>query len=142
MGVIIAPAQEEDMAYIQEKLKRYSLDDTNISQGQFLVAKSSDAIVAFGRVVDHESFFEIASLGVDYYQRKKGFGRIILSALVQKAQLTDLKKPIYVVTQVPEFMSRCGFESIKERYPQHLDRKRKHLCHLDVSRVEVMHYAK
>ena len=118
------------------------MDDTNISCNQFLVAKNNDRVVAFGRIIDHESFFEIASLGVEYYQRKKGLGRIILGALVQKTQLAEVGKAIYVVTHVPEFMSKCGFASVKESYPECFDHKRKHLCHLDASRIEVMYYAK
>lgn len=142
MSLLIYPAQEEDMAYIREKLKKYLLDATNIEQNQFLVAKSNNRVVAFGRSIDHETFFEIASLGVDYYQRKKGFGRIILRELVQKAQLSDGQKPIYVLTRVKEFMSRCGFVSVKESYPKHFNHKRDYLCHLDASKIEILRYAK
>lgn len=138
MDVKISKAKQEDFSYIQEKLGKYLLDSTNADWRDFFVARLKGKIVAFGRIIDHEEFHEIASLGVDYYQRKKSLGKKMLSFLIQEARRIDAGKPIYGVTHVPEFVASCGFIPIKEGYPEHLDYKRKHGCHLEESKISIV----
>ncbi|MFC1631708.1 GNAT family N-acetyltransferase [Candidatus Omnitrophota bacterium] len=138
MDVEITGAGQKDFAYIQEKIKKYLLDATNLEMGQFYVAKAGGKVAAFGRIIDFGEFFEIASLGVDYYQRKRGFGKQILTFLVQEAGRRDIQKPIYGVTHVPEFVLTCGFVPVESGFPDYLDYKRKHLCHLHESRIKVV----
>ena len=138
MDIQISKAKKEDFPYIQEKIRKYLLDPTNIHWEQFFVAKMKDKIVAFGRIIDHGHFFEMASLGVDYYHRKKGLGKKMLSYLVQQARGKDAGKPIYGVTHVPGFVRGCGFVPVRGNYPDYLDYKRKHICHLDRSKITVV----
>jgi len=141
MDVEISKAKKEDFSYIREKIKKYLLDSTGIDWAQFFVARTEDKLVSFGRIIDHGDFFEIASLGVDYYCRKKGFGRRMLTYLVQEAARTDGQKPIYGVTHVERFVASCGFVRVGNNYPAYLDYKRKHICRLDESRISVMRWA-
>ncbi len=138
MDIKIHRAKKSDLAYIQEKLKNYLLDFTKIDWRQFFVARWQDKVIAFGRIIDHGEFFEIASLGVDYYHRRKGLGRKMLAFLVRKAKNTDGQKPIYGVTHVERFVVSCGFMLVKDNYPAYLDHKRKYICHLGQSRISVV----
>ncbi len=138
MSIEISKAQKKDFSYIEEKIKKYLLDSTNIDWRHFFVARLKDKVVAFGRIIDHEEFFEIASLGVDYYHRKRGIGRKMLSYLVQEAKARDFQKPIYGVTHVERFVAGCGFIQVEDNYPSYLDYKRKHICKLDESRINIM----
>jgi len=133
----IEKAREADFAYIREKINNYLLDGNDIDWKQFFVARLGDKAVAFGRILDHGGSFEIASLGVDYYQRKKGIGKEMLSFLLAEIRKMNSQKPVYGITHVAPFVSSCGFIKITENYPQYLDDKRKQ-CHLDQSRISIM----
>ena len=130
-------AKEEDRPYVEEKLQKYLLDSTNLELQQFFVAKDNDKVVAFGRVIDHGEFFEIASLGVDYYHRQKGIGKKMLLFLIGEAKRKSPKKPIYVVTHVPEFLKKGGFEEVNI-CPECLQYKRNNVCKLDNSKIKIM----
>jgi N-acetylglutamate synthase-like GNAT family acetyltransferase len=135
----IGKAKKADFGYIEEKIKKYLLDGSNISWEQFFVARLKGKVVAFGRVIDHGEFFEVASLGVDYDHRKNGIGKEMLSYLVQQARQMDPQKAIYGVTHVPRFVASCGFKRVrKDSCPQYLEYKRKHLCVLDESKISIM----
>ncbi len=138
MDIKISKAREKDFPYILGKIEKYLLDSTNIHWRQFFVARIKDSVISFGRIIDHGDFFEIASLGVDYYHRKKGIGAKLLNFLVQEAKRRGFRKPIYGVTHVEQFVSTCGFIPIEDNYPAYLDFKRKHICQLDESRLRVM----
>ena len=138
MEITISKAKKKEFSYIQEKLKKYLLDSSNADWRHFFVARIKDKTVAFGRIIDHGEFHEIASLGVDYYYRKKGLGKKILSFLVREAKNRDEGKPIYGVTHLPPFVASCGFIQVKDDYPDYLDYKRKHICQLDESRISIM----
>lgn len=138
MNIQLCKAKEEDFSYIQEKIKNYILDPTGIELRQFFVARMNAKTVAFGRIVDHGDFFEIASLGVDYYHRGKGLGQRMLSHLVQEARGIYPPKPIYGVTHIKQFLIGCGFVVVESNYPAYLDYKRRHICRLNESRFSVM----
>lgn len=134
----ICSTKEEDIPYIEEKLQKYLLDTTDIEWQQFLVAKSKNKPVAFGRIIDHRDYFEIASLGVDYYHRKKGIGAKMLRFLIGEAKKRDNTRPIYIVTHIPEFFKKFGFEEIPV-YPDYLGYK-KGKCRSDGSKISIMEY--
>lgn len=138
MDIEISKAKREDFPYIQEKVRNYLLDSTNADWRDFFVARLKGKVVAFGRIIDRGDFFEIASLGVDYYHRKNGVGKKMLSFLAQEARRIDVQKPIYGITHVPEFASSCGFVPVEDDYPDYLDYKRKHGCHLEGSRISIV----
>ena len=134
-NVTICRAQEEDAPYIEEKLGKYFLDSTNANWQQFFVVKYNNKTVAFGRVIDHTDFFEIASLGVDYYHREKGAGSRVLSFLVEEAQRMNSQKAIYGVTHRPGFVEKAGFKEVANA-PEALEYK-KSKC-LDPSKIKIM----
>ena len=136
-NLTIRRAEQEDAPYINEKLEKYLLDPTNATWQLFFVAKHDRKTVAFGRIIDHGDFFEIASLGVDYYYRKRGIGIKILSFLIEEAKRVNPAKPIYAVTHRPGFAKKVGFREIQTG-PEPLEYKRRHKCKLDVSKNKIM----
>ena len=123
----IRKARPQDLPYIEEKMQKYLLDATDISWEQFFVLENDHKVVAFGRVKDHGEYLELASLGVDYYHRKKGYGNKMLAFLIGEARRMDSKKPIYGVTHLSEWLKKFGFEEVRE-YPEYLDYKKNHVC--------------
>ncbi len=142
MDVEISKARKEDFPYIQEKIGKYLLDGQNIHWQEFFVARIKEKVVSFGRILDHGDSFEIASLGVDYYQRKKGIGKSMLSFLIRQAKKIDVHKPIYGVTHLPEFVGSCGFVEVTSDYPGYLAHKRKYGCHLDQSKIKIVKWSR
>ena len=136
----IQPAEEKDFPYILEKLRKYILDSDNLSRKQFFVAKKSDKTIAFGRVINHKEYFEIASLGVDYYHRKKGIGARMLSFLLGEAKRLNKEKPVYIVTHMPDFFKKYGFEEIKNA-PGALKNKKRAKCKLKPLKSKIMKFA-
>ena len=126
----IERAKEKDWSYIQEKLKKYILDSADANWKQFFVAKNSGKTVAFGRIKDHKDYFEIASLGVDYYHRGKGIGTKMLLFLTEEAKRQNLEKPIYAISHRPAFLKKAGFEEAANA-PEALEYKKKRICKLD-----------
>ncbi|MGB2705841.1 MAG: GNAT family N-acetyltransferase [Candidatus Omnitrophota bacterium] len=133
----IKRAAKKDFPYIEEKLEKYILDGDNIQWRFFFVARLERKTVAFGRIIDHGEYFEIASLGVDYYHRKKGIGARILLSLAEKAKRLDSGKPVYCVTHRPSFFEKSGFEEAKD-VPEKLERKKCEKCKLDPANSKVM----
>ncbi len=123
--MVIEKAKKEDAPYIEEKLKKYLLDSENASWEQFFVAREDNKAVAFARIKDYGEYFELASLGVDYYHRKKGIGTKMLLFLIEEAKRLDSKKPLYSVTHRPNFVVRVGFKEIPKG-PEALEYKRHH----------------
>ena len=137
--IIIQKAEQSDAAYITEKLGKYILDKTNATWDKFFVAKEKQKTVGFGRVVDHGDCFEIASLGVDYYHRKKGIAIKILLFLIEEAKRLDPKKSIYGVTHRPGLLAKVGFEEVQNG-PEPLEHKKHHKCILPPEKIKIMKF--
>lgn len=140
-GVIIQCAEEKDQAYIDEKLRKYLLDYEDALWQRFFVGRHEDKTVAFGRVIDHGDYLEVASVGVDYYFRCKGIGHKMLLFLVEEAKKMDVGKDIYSVTHKPDFLAKAGFKEISQG-PEVLEYKRHHKCKLGASKIKIMKHKK
>ena len=123
----ISRAQEQDMSFIKERLSMYLLDGTNIECSQFFIARKDGKKVAFARILDHDDYFELASLGVDYYHRSKGIGTKVTAFLIEEAKRLDQGKPIYGVTHRESFLKNLGFEEVST-CPEYLSYKKNHIC--------------
>ncbi|MFC1480152.1 GNAT family N-acetyltransferase [Candidatus Omnitrophota bacterium] len=134
-NTIIHRAELEDWPYIKEKLHNYILDKNEADWQKFFVAKNGSKVVAFGRIINHGDYFEIGSLGVDYYHRGKGIGIQLLSFLVKEARKLDPQKAIYGVTHRPGFVEKAGFVEISNA-PEALELKKSN-C-IDPSKVKIM----
>ncbi len=114
------------------------LDADNADWPDFFVAKLEAETVAFARIKDHRDYFELASLGVDYYQRHKGIGKAMLFFIRDQAQKLDPGKPIYGVTHRPGFLEKGGFKEAKLA-PEALEYKKNNKC-LDPAKIQIMRY--
>ncbi len=135
--ITIQKAQESDWSYIQEKLDKYVLDATDAKWHQFFVAKLDGKTVAFTRIIERGDAVELASMGVDYYERKKGIGKRLLKFLIEEAKKLYPGKPIFGVTHRPGFLKLLGFKEAKE-VPEVLKHKKYHQCALDPSKIKIM----
>ena len=133
----IQRAKEEDSPYIKEKLKKYILDDSDADWRQFFVAKAGSKTLAFARIIDYGDYFELASLGVDYYHRKRGIGRKMLLFLIEEARRLNPQKLIYGVTHRPHFLQPAGFKEVSAA-PEALEYKKYNKCKLDPSKIKIM----
>ena len=136
-SITICRAHEADAPYINEKLQKYMLDSADAVWNQFFVAKYNGKTVAFSRIIDHGDFFEIASLGVDYYHRGKGIGTKMLLFLIEETKRLDCQKRIYIVTHRPVFFQKSGFEEVAET-PEVLKYKKYNKCTLPPSKIKIM----
>ena len=135
----VQKAIQADWPYINEKLQKYALDDAAVEWQQFFVIKKSAKTVAFARIIDHGDYFETASLGVDYYHRRKKIGLFMLIFLVEEARRMDVNKPIYAVTHRPEFAEKAGFKEV-DSVPTELEYKRQNKCRLNPSKIKILKY--
>ena len=136
-NLTIQKAEERDWAYIQEKMGKYLLDAEGADWPRFHVARRGDKTVAFGRIIDHGDYFEIASFGVDYYHRGKGTGVKLLKFLIEEAKRQGPEKEIYGVTHRPGFVKKAGFESIEGAGPEAMEQKKHTKCK-DPSRIHIL----
>jgi N-acetylglutamate synthase-like GNAT family acetyltransferase len=65
-----------------------------------------------GRVLEHDGCAELCSLGVVESHRRQGIGSKLVNALASKTPT----KPLYVVTEIPDYFLRLGFAP-SEVYP-------------------------
>lgn len=132
----IQKAEEKDWPYIKEKLENYLLDADNADWTQFYVVRLGSKTAAFARIIDRGEVFELASLGVDYYHRKKGIGIMLLKFIIKEAKRIDPSKPIYGVTHRPGFLLKAGFVEAPSA-PLVLEEKRQTKCKYP-SKVKIM----
>ena len=139
MDITIEHAKESDQAYIDERIKKDLLDSEGATWDKFFVAKHGTKTVAFGRIIDHGGYLEIASLGVDYYYRKRGIGLEMLRFLIKTALENVPPKEVYLVTHIPDFFKKVGFGEIPTG-PRELEYKRLNKCKLDASKIKIMKF--
>lgn len=104
------PALEEDMPWIEERIRKEGLDDEELYFNEFLVLEDEKGKVAFGRLKPYPDFYEIADLYVDVAKRGKGIGSYLLRNLMEQ----NPGAPLYAITPDPSFFERHGFEKTSD----------------------------
>ncbi len=105
----IAACSDSEFGEVVKYIELLQLDNNKLNSSQFLVAKKENKVVGFGRLRSYSVCQELCSLGVIEPFRNKGAGTAISLELIKKAEL-----PLYVVTIIPVFFSRLGFEEVEE----------------------------
>ena len=108
-GFEILPCKESDFHDVLNYVKLLQLDSNDLQLQQFLVAKKEGKVIGFGRLRTYSTCQELCSLGVIEPFRHKGAGTALSEELIKKSTL-----PLYVVTIIPGFFSRLGFEEVEE----------------------------
>jgi N-acetylglutamate synthase-like GNAT family acetyltransferase len=137
-NIRIRSAQPSDWKSIEEMLRKYWLDAQDASWEKFFVAEGGGKVLGCGRIIDHTHYLEVASLGVNYYHRKKGIGTLILRFLIEEARKMSPDKGIYLVTHRPGFFRRVGFRPLTENIPEDLEYKRQHKCRIGPDKIKIM----
>ena len=105
----ISEAVPEDYIMIDALAKSMDLDRQNLHAEQFVVVRKGNQILGFGRLLKHDGFCEIATLGVTEPFRKKGIGEVIVRKLSEKT-----REDIFLVTVIPAYFSKLGFSEVQE----------------------------
>lgn len=84
----------------------------------FWVLKLDGKVIGCGALkIIWEDLGEIRSIAVSKKYQKSGYGNLLVKKLLEEAEELELKK-IFVLTYVPEFFQKFGFEKIvKSKLP-------------------------
>jgi N-acetylglutamate synthase-like GNAT family acetyltransferase len=110
-SVYINEATENDFEIIKTYIQKFELDNRDMQQQQFVVAKENDCLIGFGRIRKHNGCDEFCSLGVIESKRFNGVAKELIKARIKLAT-----QPIYLVCIIPEFFETLGFSVVTE-YP-------------------------
>jgi N-acetylglutamate synthase-like GNAT family acetyltransferase len=99
------------------------LDMGDFNIRDFLLAFSGDALAGFVRMRKYSDCLELSTLGVLREYRKKGLGKKLVLALLDKFP----GEKVFVTTVIPGFFLKCGFAKT-ENYPDSLTPKI-NFCH-------------
>jgi len=111
MPPLIEVCTSNHFVEVQDYIRQFCLDERGIQKEEFLTLSINSKLLAFGRIREHREVSEMCTLGVLENQRKKGYAKTLMSALIQKAT-----QPIYLVCTIPSFFESLGFY-ICEDYP-------------------------
>ena len=113
----MAPCESNDFNEVERYIGLLELDSNDLQPSQFVVAKKENKVIGFGRLRTYAACQELCSLGVIEPFRNKGAGTTISLELIKRATL-----PLYVVTIIPGFFTRIGFEET-ENFPEEISAK-------------------
>ncbi|MBA2612400.1 MAG: hypothetical protein H0U95_10540 [Bacteroidetes bacterium] len=117
----ISKPNTTDFDFIKDHISKFELDNRDLQEEQFLIAKSlKNEVLAFGRIRKHKGCDELCSLGVVEKERLKGIGHLLSNDLIKNSQ-----QPLYLVCIIPQFFEPLGFKIVKE-YPLELKDKVKY----------------
>jgi N-acetylglutamate synthase-like GNAT family acetyltransferase len=103
---MISNALQRDWEQIVDLVNEINLDRLDMDLPQFKVCKVENAVVGIGRIKTHTDCIELCTLGVREAFRGKGIGTALVRAL-----LKGHDQAVYVVTEIPGFFEKLGFES-------------------------------
>ncbi len=110
---------EADWKLIQPLIGEFKLDDQDLSIDQFIVCKKGQTLMGFVRIKKYPDCDELSSLGVLSEHRKKGIGTLLILELLKRSP-----GDVYIVTVVPHYFAKIGFEIINP-FPSSLVQKQK-----------------
>lgn len=133
----IAP-NKADFILVRQYIDEFKLDDNDLDINQFIVVKENECMLGFGRIKNNEGYAELSSLGVLNFQRNRGIGK----ALVKYFLAMTHPMPLYLVTIIPTYFEKLGFE-IVEVYPPSINKKIESClirCHSTKADAKAMKY--
>ncbi len=119
----LRPATMGDMPAIVRMIGEYDLDYENLGHEQFLVIEEAGEILAFGRLKPYADAVELGAVGVRKDLRSKGYGRMMVEALMQKAPAE-----VWITTDLKDYFKKFGFVESKEM-PVSIKDKLERFCH-------------
>ena len=116
-------ARPEDMAAIEECVRRFRLDDERLAAEQFVVVREGGRIVAFGRIKPYATVHELGCVGVLEEERGRGFGALVVRELIRRFPTPE----VWITTDLPAWFARFGFQT-SDYPPQELEEKLDGIC--------------
>ena len=113
--VVIRHANDGDMVYIKENLKKYGFDSDDLARSQFVVAAEDDEIIGFGSLRRTGSVYDIGCIAVVEQKRRRGIATWIIKHLIEFAPVDT----VYAVSDLVDYMKKLGFKETEKR-PQEL----------------------
>ena len=110
LDIELAQPTEYEMETVRQFTRDFDLDSEGLKKEQFIIAKSNNRVIGFGREKKHQHFNEISTLGVVHAFRNQGIGKSIVTVLIKRIK----HKTIYVVTIIPDYFCQFGFKTINE----------------------------
>ena len=105
----ICQASVSDFEIIKKFIKQFDLDNRDLQQQQFLVAKDEqNKLIGFGRIRKHKGCDEFCSLGVIEEFRNSGVAKELVEARIRIAT-----QPIYLVCIIPNYFEKLGFKIVQ-----------------------------
>ena len=120
---VLRKATINDMSSIVRMIGEFDLDYENLSPEQFLVIEEEGQVVAFGRLKSYPDAVELGSVGVRPDYRKKGYGKRMVEALIEKAP-----NEIWITTNLRDYFRPLGF-SESDHMPASIRNKLERFCH-------------
>lgn len=80
----------------------------------FFVIEKNGKIIGCGALkIIWKDLGEIRSVAIGKMDQKKGYGKLLIDEILKEAENLDIKK-IFVLTYIPEFFEKFGFEKISK----------------------------
>ena len=100
----IRKARASDLPGIRRLAESLGLDYPGLEDDRFWVAEEGRAIAGIVALKRRADCDELVALGVEPGGRRRGLGRNLVQALLDKAP-----SDVYLATIIPEFFERVGF---------------------------------
>ncbi len=116
--IVIREPNDKEFEQVKKHVEEFWLDNGNMVKSQFRILLFNNRLAAFGRLRENDDAIELCTLGVIKRYQKRGIGMAIVRAL-----LSSVEKDVYIVTVIPKFFLKLGFDAVKQ-YPKSLQKKR------------------
>lgn len=115
----IQQCSEQYFQTLQGYLNAMCLDNRHLQCNEFLIALLKDELIGFGRIREYENCAELCSLGVVEAYRNKGVGKKLVISLIKNfyGKHFNHQKNLYVVTIIPKYFQKLGFDIVENSYP-------------------------
>jgi len=110
LDIELAQPTEYEMETVRQFTRDFYLDGEEFKMEQFIIAKSNNQVVGFGREKNHQYCAEISTLGVVRAFRNQGIGKSIVTELIKRIK----SETIFVVTVIPDYFCQLGFKITSE----------------------------
>jgi N-acetylglutamate synthase-like GNAT family acetyltransferase len=115
--VRVRHANEADMVFIEDTMKKYGFDTGNLDYSEFVVAAENGKIVGFGRLKKIGSIYDVGCIVVIEGKKGRGIGQLIAKHLVD----FETVERVYVAAERADYFRNMGFAEMKGRPKEYLD---------------------
>ncbi|MCX8159700.1 MAG: GNAT family N-acetyltransferase [Candidatus Saccharicenans sp.] len=132
--MLVRKATPQDMPHVVRIAWRLALDYPGLENDSFFVAEERGKIVGILGLKDYGEFLELVAVGVLEEYREMGIGKKLVEEVLK--DLSD--KKVYLLTTVPGFYEKLGFEKVEE-VPEALKKDPVWCAGCDKNRCVAMH---